>query len=405
MRTVYVDSVGGLAGDMFLGAAIDAQFVSLEELRALVGAWLPERVTLDSEIVQRSWMRARTFTVKVDGPPGLHRHLPDVEALLDRCPIPAGAVARAKGWFRVLAEAESKVHGIPLGEIHFHEVGATDSLVDLACAAHVLEKLGARVEASAAIVGRGRSSMEHGNWPVPPPGTAELLMRKGVPIRAVPERFPWENAELTTPTGACLLLASERFGDLPAGRIAAVGVGAGTMDIPGFPNVTRLFLVETDERPERPERPAGATARFDTDEVVVLETWIDDLPGNILSSATEELLAAGALDVAVSTATFKKGRVGYRVEVLGPVEKADLLAALLLGRTTAIGLRVSEVKRWKLWRRETETADGLAAKTVRDATGEIHRTAPETEALVERAKAGGPAPVFGWRVDPGDPKG
>lgn len=398
MKTLYVDSVGGLAGDMFLGAAIDAGFVSLEELRALVAAWLPERLTLDSEVVQRNWMRARTFTARLDGPPGTHRHLPDVEALLDRCPIPPAATARAKGWFRVLAESEAKVHGISLDEIHFHEVGATDSLVDFACAAYAIEKLGARVEASPAIVGRGRSAMEHGNWPVPPPGTAEVLMRKGVPIRPVPERFPWENAELTTPTGACLLLAAERFGDLPAGRIAAVGVGAGRMDVPGFPNVTRLFLVETDG-------PADAPARFDADEVVALETWIDDLPGNVLAAATDELLAAGALDVAVSTATFKKGRVGYRVEVLGAPEKAEALAAILLGRTTAIGLRVSEVRRWKLWRRESRTAEGVAAKTVRDATGEIHRTAPETDALVERAKAGGPAPVFGWRVEPGDPKG
>lgn len=408
MRTLYVDSVGGLAGDMFLGAALDAGFASLDELQTIVARWLPEPVRLVSQEVSRNAMRARTFRVEVDAPASgghahaeththghalahAHRHLGDVERLLDACPIPPGAVGRAKAMFRALAEAEAKAHGAPVEKVHFHEVGAVDSLVDFALSAFVLDRLGARVEASPALLGRGRTRMEHGDWPVPPPGTAEILRRGRVPARALPPSFPWENAELTTPTGACLLLFSESFGDLPAGRIEAVGTGAGTLDPPGFPNVTRLFLVETSEA-------AAVSGRYERDTVGVLETWLDDFPGNLLSTAVEELLGAGAHDVAISPATFKKGRTGFRIEVLAPEERVERLAEILLGRTTAIGLRVGKADRWKLQRRAAEADGGVAGKAVRDAAGAIARTAPETEALAARAREGGPAPMFGWRI-------
>src|SRR5262249_41811292 len=144
-----------------------------------------------------------------------HRHLADVERLLDACPMPPAAIALAKTMFRELAAAEAVAHGIPEANVHFHEVGATDSLVDFALAAFVVERLGARVEASPAVLGRGRIPMAHGEWPVPPPGTAEILRRGGIPTRALPSSFPWENAELTTPTGACLLRLASRFGALP----------------------------------------------------------------------------------------------------------------------------------------------------------------------------------------------
>jgi len=300
--------------------------------------------------------------------------------------------------FRELARAEAHVHGQPIDTIHFHEVGATDSLVDFALAALVLDRLGARVEASPAVVGSGRVPMAHGYWPVPPPGTAEVLRAGSVPTRALPADFPWENAELTTPTGACLLRNAESFGDLTPGKMLAVGMGAGTLDIPGFPNVTRLVLVEASDR------TAEATGRFDSDRVAVFETWIDDMPGNLLSIAAEELLAAGALDVGISPVTMKKGRAGHRLEVLAPLDRKDAIAEILLGRTTAIGLRVSEVDRLKLYRSAGSTSEGLASKIVHDASGAIARSGPETEALQERAKKGGPAPMFGWRIEDGSEK-
>ncbi|HEV8266895.1 MAG TPA: LarC family nickel insertion protein [Thermoanaerobaculia bacterium] len=412
MRVLYIDSIGGLAGDMFLAASLDAGFVTLEELQGLVSAWLPERVRLSSETVERNAMRARTFRVEVehghthdhhhehhDHSHGHshqeHRNLADVEALLDRCPMPRGAVERARAMFRELARAEAHVHGQPIDTIHFHEVGATDSLVDFALSALVLDRLGARVEASPAVVGRGRVPMAHGYWPVPPPGTAEVLRAGNVPTRSLPSDFPWENAELTTPTGSCLLRNAERFGDLPAGAVLAVGMGAGTLDIPGYPNVTRLVLVEAGKE---------STGRFDADRIAVLETWIDDMPGNLLSIAVDELLAAGALDVGLSPVTMKKGRAGHRLEVLAPLDRKDVIAEMILGRTTAIGLRVSEVDRLKLYRSPGTTPDGIATKVVHDASGAIARSAPETEALQERAKKGGPAPMFGWRIEDGSEK-
>jgi uncharacterized protein (TIGR00299 family) protein len=409
VKVLYVDSVGGLAGDMFLGAALDAGLASLEELEALVQAWLPERPRLVSETVTRNEMRARTFRVLVDErghadghhhehgthshghAHAPHRHLADVERLLDACPMPAGAVALAKRMFQELAAAEGVAHGIAPEAVHFHEVGATDSLVDFALAAFVIDRLAARVEASPAVLGKGRVRMSHGDWPVPPPGTLEILRRGAIPSRALPAGFAWENAELTTPTGACLLRLASSFGPMPAGTVRATGVGAGSLDVPGWPNVTRLVVIETAEAPEAP--------RFDADTVACLETWIDDTPGNVLGLAVEEMLAAGALDVAVSSATFKKGRVGYRVEALAPPDRAEAVAAVILGRTTAIGLRIANVARWKLYRREETTADGLAAKLVHDATGAIARLTPETDALEERARKGGPAPLFGWKPE------
>lgn len=391
MRVLYIDSVGGLAGDMFLAAALDASLATLEELQEIVTRWLPEPVRLSSDVVTRSAMRARSFQVALEHHhEHHHRNLAEVELLLDRCPMTATAIRTAKLMFGELARAEAKVHGVPLEAVHFHEVGATDSLVDFALAAFVLDRVGAKIEASPALAGRGFVKMQHGLWPVPPPGTAEILREGSIPIRAVPEGFPWENAELTTPTGACLLRRASRYGDPPSGRLAAIGVGAGSVDIPGFPSVVRLLLYEAEE---------GRAQRFDSDHVAVLETWLDDFPGNLLADVVEELVRAGAFDAAVSPATFKKGRSGFRVEVLASPERADALAAILLGRTTSIGLRVRESLRWKLFREETRTSDGLPAKLARDADGRIARLVPETEGLVSRSREGGPAPLFGWRVE------
>ncbi|MEO6326108.1 MAG: LarC family nickel insertion protein [Thermoanaerobaculia bacterium] len=395
MKVLYIDSVGGIAGDMFLGAALDAGFTTLHELQSIVSAWLPERMALSSAEVNRSGMRARTFLVEIDAAtvPHRHRHLADVERLLSTCPISPRAREIAGAMFRRLAEAEAKVHGHPLERVHFHEVGATDSLVDFALSALVLDRLDVRIAASPAMPGRGHITMEHGIWPVPPPGTAEVFRAAGIPMRAVPATFPWENAELTTPTGACLLALAERFGDLPAGRVEAIGVGAGTMNIPGFPNVVRLLLVE-------PGTASGtATNRFDEDRVSLLETWIDDMPGNLLAAAMDEILAAGAYDFAITSATFKKGRVGYRVEVISPLDRTQEVAAAILGRTTSIGLRIRESDRWKLFRNETRMSDGTVGKLVHDADGRIARAAPETDALKERSTGGGAAPMFGWRIE------
>lgn len=461
-RILYIDSVGGLAGDMFLGAALDAGFVTLPELQSIVTRWLPEPVLLVSGEVMRNGMRARSLHVVVGAgtrrePRHAHepdeasdhqhdhdrehehdqdhdhdrshlhehhhahdhghhdhashghgdaprRNLADVERLLDLCPIPATAVERARAMFRALAEAESEAHGVPVADVHFHEVGATDSLVDFALGAYVIDRLGVAIEASPAIVGRGYIRMEHGLWPVPPPGTASILQTGGIPLRAVPSSMPWENVELTTPTGACLLRLARRFGEMPAGRVVATGTGAGTLDPPGYANVVRLFLVERDEAMDALVSADLESARFDTDEIAVLETWIDDLPGNLLSLAMDEVLAAGAVDVAVSSASFKKGRMGYRVEVLAPPHRAHDVAGVLLGRTTSIGLRVRTERRWKLFRRPVTTADGLAGKLVHDATGEISRVAPETDALARLATDGGPAPMLGWRVEGSDTK-
>jgi uncharacterized protein (DUF111 family) len=217
-----------------------------------------------------------------------------------------------------------------------------------------------------------------------PAGTAEILREESAGGR---RRLPVENAELTTPTGACIARGPTLR---PPGARPRISLGAGFRDI-GYPNATRLVLVErpaqhTHAAPAAPPEAAQtaapvqdalSTTRFDTDVVALLETFIDDLPGNLLAEACEAALEAGALEVATSSVTLRKGRVGYRVELIAPLEKAEAVAAVVLGRTTAIGLRIRETTRWKLWRTEAMTPDGLVAKLSRDSEGRIARLVPE----------------------------
>lgn len=329
MRIGYFDCFSGISGDMTLGALVDAG-VDPEAIRSAVASMgLPCELTF--EPVHRAGFRA-TYARVVAPHEHAHRHLHHIEALIDRSSLTPRQNELAKRIFLKLGQAEAAVHGMDLQKIHFHEVGAVDSIVDIVGAAVGLDLLGVeRFEASPVPPGRGWVKAAHGRMPLPAPGTAELL--KGVPLADSPVEL-----ELTTPTGAAILTTvAEAFGPLPAMTPEVIGLGAGTKDIPGQANILRLFVGEL-------SRP------FASDQVWVLETNLDDLPGEVVGYATTQLMAAGALDAFVTPIQMKKNRPGVMITVLCDASKIPGMEEILFRETSTLGVRRYPVSRHKLKR-------------------------------------------------------
>ena len=339
MRIGYFECFSGISGDMTLGALVDAGVDPAALQTAVASLGLP--CSLQFETVRRAGFRA-TYA-RVEAPhEHAHRHLHHIEAMIDNSSLTPRQNELARRIFRRLGEAEAAVHGIDIQKIHFHEVGAVDSIVDIVGAAVGLDLLGVdRFESSPLPTGRGSVRAAHGLMPIPAPGTAELL--KGVPLAASAIEM-----ELTTPTGAAIVTTvAESFGPLPALTIETIGLGAGTRDIPGQANILRLFVGRISE-------PAAS------DRVWVLETNLDDLPGEVVGYATTRLLAAGALDAYVTPIFMKKNRPGVMVSVLCDEDKIPVLEEILFRETTTLGIRRYAVSRHKLKRRaaEVETSFG-----------------------------------------------
>jgi uncharacterized protein (TIGR00299 family) protein len=339
VRIAYLDCFSGISGDMTLGAVVDAG-VDPEAIRAAVAS-LNLPVALRFDTVRRCGFRATHAVVEAQ-PEHVHRHLHHIEAIIERSSLTPRQQDLANRIFRRLGEAEAQAHGIELKKVHFHEVGAVDSIVDILGSAVGLDLLGVdRFEASPVPTGCGWVNGAHGRMPLPAPATAELL--KGIPLAESEVSL-----ELTTPTGAAIVgTVAERFGPLPAMTVEAIGLGAGTKDLPGQPNVLRLFLGQ-------------AAASPGSDRVWVLETNLDDLPGEIVGYATTQLLAAGALDAFITPVLMKKNRPGVVVTVLCDEPRIPELEAILFRETTTLGIRRYPVSRHKLNRRpaEVDTAYG-----------------------------------------------
>lgn len=339
MRIAYFDCFGGISGDMTLGALVDAG-VDPEAIRGAV-ARLELPVELTFETVRRGGFRA-TYAKVVAQPEHAHRHLHHIEAIIDKAALPASQADLAKRIFLKLGEAEARVHGTDLKKVHFHEVGAVDSIVDIVGAAVGLDLLQVdRIEASAVPPGRGSVNGAHGRMPLPAPATAELL--KGIPLAE-----STADMEQTTPTGAAILATvAEAFGPLPAMTVRAIGMGAGTKELKGQANALRLFVGEA-------ATPVGA------DRVWVLETNLDDLPGEVVGYATTQLMAAGALDAFVTPVLMKKNRPGVVLTVLCDESTIPAMEEILFRETTTLGVRRYAVSRHKLNRKAAtvETAFG-----------------------------------------------
>lgn len=368
MRQAYLDCSSGVSGDMLLAALLDAGLDArrlLVELKKMRVGFYEFKLT---RAVRGNLVGARV-DIRVPGQQP-HRKLADIEELIDKTELAETVKEKALKIFRRLAEVEGKLHNLPPSEIHFHEVGAVDAIIDIVGACVGLELLEvSELTCSPLNVGGGRVEAEHGSLPVPAPATAELL--KDIPIYS-----SGAEGELVTPTGAAIVstLASG-FGPLPPMKVERIGYGAGERDFPKFANVARLFVGESVEI-VRPQPGAAG------DEVVsVIEANVDDMSPQLYGYFVEQALAAGALDVTCSAIQMKKNRPGFLVTVLSPPEAGDALAQLLFEQTTTIGLRIHEARR-KVLERElvsVETRFGSVRVKVAKRDGKVVNVAPEYE--------------------------
>ncbi|MFN8092832.1 MAG: nickel pincer cofactor biosynthesis protein LarC [Vicinamibacteria bacterium] len=335
-RIVYFDCASGASGDMLLGAVVDLG-LPIEELRAELAKLGVEGFRIESSRVNRSGLASTKVDVvaEVAGQP--HRHLKHVLAILDASTLDASVKERAAGLFRRLAEAEAAVHGTTPEKVHFHEVGALDSIVDIVGGVIALRWLGAsRFVSSPLNVGTGTVTMSHGTFPVPPPATARLV--EGAPVYGAGE------GELLTPTGALLVTAhATEYGPLPLMAVERAGHGAGGRDTKGRPNVLRIVV-------GREAAGAGASS----ERVLVLETEVDDAPPQLLGSLIDRLLAAGAVDAYFTAVQMKKGRPGVLVTAVAPPAAREPIEEVLFRETTTLGVRRQEWDRTTL-ERETRT--------------------------------------------------
>lgn len=368
MTIAYFDCFSGAGGDMIVAALLDAG-AGTEELRARLAPFhepTAHGFALHIEKIKKQGFSATKFRVDLNREvPQPHRHLKHVVQIISAANLPSLVAQRAIAIFTRLAEAEAKVHGSTIEKVHFHEVGAIDAIIDVVGAVTALDMLKVeRVICSAIPVGSGTVKCDHGIMPVPAPATAELL--RGVPIAACDEV-----GEMTTPTAAAILTTlAESFGPIPALTIRSVGYGAGTRDGIARPNVLRVLIGDAVES-------AGG---FDTDQVAVLETNLDDTTPQAIGFCSERLLAAGAWDVFNVPIQMKKHRPGVLLTVLCAPHDAAAMERIIFAETPTLGIRRRIENRSKLARRiETvQTQFGPIRVKIGDAD-ERRTVAPEYE--------------------------
>ncbi|MFZ4855300.1 MAG: nickel pincer cofactor biosynthesis protein LarC [Desulfuromonadaceae bacterium] len=365
MNILYLDCYAGISGDMTVGALLDLG-VPLEYLRAeLNKLGLPsDSYELSANRTERRHIPALKFDVAVHDH-HTHRHYAAIDTMIAGCALAGPVKAQARAIFRRLAEAEAKVHGVAIEEVHFHEVGAVDSIVDIVGTAICLDFLAVEaVYTSALPLGSGFVETAHGRLPIPAPATAELL--HGLPVHG-----GCGAGERVTPTGAAIVAAlAVGFGTQPEMLLDKLGCGAGGKDFPDGPNILRAFLGRRAEK----EVPA--------DEVIVVEANIDDSTPELLGYAMERLFEEGALDVFFTPIQMKKNRPGVMVSFLCTPPQLERLAGLLLTETSVIGLRHYLANRIILRRQIVELQTGFGPvrfKQVYDNNGEVMRTTPEYE--------------------------
>lgn len=359
MKIAFLDAFSGLSGDMIVGALLDAG-VDFDQLRAVLASMPLDGYQLSIRRKTVNGISALKFDVKT-APHQPERHLGEIREIIERAPaLDLRVKDRALGIFTVLAEAEAKVHRTSPNEVHFHEVGAVDSIIDVVGAAWCFERLDiGDAFVSAMPMGKGFVRSRHGVIPVPAPATAELLA--GFPVR-----MGDGESEMVTPTGGAIVRALAKPAP-PAMHlhVERVGYGAGTKDFADRPNVLRLMLGE------------GESA-YQTDELIEIQANIDDLNPQIYDLLVERLFEAGARDVTLTPTIMKKGRPAIIVAVLAEPSDRERIAAVMFAETSTIGLRYHPVSRLKLAREiiEVDTRWGrVRAKVSRG--GEALTISPE----------------------------
>jgi uncharacterized protein (TIGR00299 family) protein len=368
---LVLEPIGGIAGDMFLAAALDLG-VPRGELERLLATLPLGGFHLEVAAAEAGGLRGTHLRVVPEGPSPPERGLRQVLEVVDQSGLSARAREAARAVFVRIGRAEATVHGLPIESVHFHEIGAVDSIVDVCGAAAALDLLGwPRLCATPPELGQGLVETAHGRLPVPVPAVLEIL--KGTPVK-----LGGPPGEAVTPTGAALLAALCEVGDPPPIVPERVGYGVGTARWPDRPNVLRLTLGQA---------AAGAGER----RLWVLEANLDDCPGQLVARAIEAALAAGALDAWAGPLTMKKGRPGFLVGALAEGQRRDAVARVILAETTTLGVRWHPVERTELAREmvSVETAYGpVRVKVARDG-GRVAGAQPEYEDCAARAREKG----------------
>ncbi len=368
---LYFDCFAGASGDMIVGALIDLG-LDFNALKDQISSLNVSGYELKSERVRRGAIAATRFIVEVDQTHQPARRLNDIRLLIEPSTLSDAVKLRSIRVFERLAEAEARVHGSTIDAVHFHEVGAVDSIIDIVGAMIGLEMLNVtRFLSSPLRVGKGTVQTAHGLLPVPAPGTVELL--KGAPIYAGEIE-----GEFVTPTGAAIVMSlCESFGPLPSVTIDRTGYGAGARDHKELPNVLRLIRFESNE-----------SATKQRDSVMVIETNIDDMNPQAYGFVMQRAFEAGALDVFMTAAQMKKDRPGVLLTVLCKREHLDSIADLLMAETTTLGVRYYEAHR-RIAERIIETVEteygAIRIKVARSGAHTLHFQ-PEYEDCAQAAR-------------------
>lgn len=421
-KTLFLESVAGIAGDMFAAGFVDAGLVSIEDLQALPSLLNLEGVEIEASHAIKATMKATRVVVKwkdeswkhafseshshshehshdhhhehehshshehahhhhhdestnvllgVDAHQHWHTHYVDIKSLIESSRLKQKTKELALNIFHRIAEAEAAAHGMPIEEVAFHEVGTIDSILDVVMAAYCVNKVSsARVLATPVKVGRGLVRMQHGTHPVPPPASARLLI--GMPVAQTPDEITRTDVELSTPTGIAILkaLSPEFVNQMPSGVVLKQGMGAGKMDLDSYPNVFRVTLLESAASPE--------PLPYARDTVIEIACNIDDDTAEHVAWLAEMLLQKGALDVWTATVNGKKGRTGFCLSVLAAIDGRNALADFLLRHSTTFGVRMREWDRLKL-DRKFEKRGEVTYKIGMTTTGEVLKEKPEFE--------------------------
>lgn len=373
MKTLYFDCFSGASGDMILGALFDLGVDASEVARQIGGLGL-NGYSISPSKVDRSGITATYAGVSAPDEKK-HRHLSDIERMIEGASLSDGVKGMSLRIFRRLGEAEAKIHNIPVEKVHFHEVGALDSIIDIVGSCIGFEALGIeRFMCSTLQVGGGFAQMAHGKFPVPPPAVSELL--KGFKISSGPVE-----GELLTPTAAAIIstLCEESSG-MDGLEILATGYGAGTKEFEKMPNVLRLILGQSEGHASAEEAHRGHSH---ADSLVVLETNLDDVSPEILGYVMETAFEKGALDCWFSPIQMKKNRPATLLSLLCEPHRKDDFIELLIKETPTLGVRVREVQRICL-SREIATIDtrfGQVPVKIAKFGDRVTNAKPEYEAM------------------------
>lgn len=376
MKIAFFDCFSGISGDMVVGAFLDLG-LDFEYLKKELKKLPITDYRLEIKKVKRCGIRGVKFNVDVNLHKQHHRNLLNINRIIDRSKLNDEVKSLSKSIFYKIAKAEAKAHSVKIENVHFHEIGAVDSIIDIVSAAIGLNYLGIdKVISSPVNVGEGFVKTEHGLLPVPAPATAEIL--KGIPSYSNGTKM-----ELATPTGAAIVATvAKGFMNLPVIKTEKIGYGAGSREINGVPNLLRIFLAQEDGK---------SFSTYDNDTITVIETNIDDISPQVYEELMGKIFKIGALDVFLTPIIMKKNRPAVKISILTEKEKALRVCDILFNETSTFGIRTYEAFRYKLEKegKKIKTSLGNVEIKLGKIEGKILKVAPEYESIKKISKEKG----------------